>query len=415
MKTKIFIYYFVFFVITSLTYSQSDYETLQRFKRDYQNIETSIKNASSLDECNLIDENIKKLESDFAPNKEFLDKALYPENYQSSFDKIENSFESRKQDFSQITTLTAKVGSLQSEVVELNQKNEDLINQIAVLQFRTDKNQASIAKLNSLVSQLRTNINKRDLLIRDLVDNILSDFIKQSANLGQKESQSIISKVNKENLFYNIERTIDDNIQFLKVTGLTADDYSKIILQYQGFNKVWNQIGQRLSNVYLTENQKKSEILQIDSLFIGWNTEINSEIWKNIQNEFSNKNIKLAEFHDANSFITGCVSFIDNEIKNLGIKDKSASEKVFHTFMDSVYYKTVANKWIPLLIDNHMLTENQKNVLEAKLDEWQKDFVPSIPFWPFLIGGIILFILIVYIYQKMQKPSHKVKLNYGKQ
>jgi uncharacterized coiled-coil protein SlyX len=307
------------------------------------------------------------------------------------------------------------VGTLHSEVAELNNKNEDLLKQITDLQMQTNKNQESITKLNTLIAQLRTNLNKRDLLVRDLVDNLLSQFIKLPANMSHNESQSIVSKVNKENLFYNIERTIDDNIQFLKVTRLSADDNSKIIEQYQGFNKIWNQVGPRLSSVYLTINQKKSEISQIDSLFQGWNNEINAEIWKNIQNDFSAKNIIIADFNDANGFVTNTVGFIDNEIKNIGVKSKDESEAVFHTFMDSVYYKTVANKWIPLLMNNQMLSQNQKDVIEAKIDAWQKEYVPSIPFWPFVIGGILVLFLIIYLYKKMQRTPQNVKLNLSKQ
>ncbi len=403
MKTKTLIYGLLFVLLNSLAVAQSDYQTVQNFKREYKKIESSIKDVSSLEDFNLIEKNIQNLKNDFASNRALLDKTLYPENYESALEKIENLFESRKKDFSQINSLTTQVGSLQAQVQELNQNNEKLIKQINDLQLQSEKDQAAITKLKGLVAQLKGSINQRDLLVRDLVDSLLVEFIKLPENFNQKEAQSIVSKVNKENLFYNIERTIDDNIQFLKVTRMTADDYSKIIKQHQDFNKVWKQIGPKLSSVYLTTKQKNSEISQIDSLFDEWNNQIHTSIWNGIQNLFMEKNIHLIEFTDAAGFITSATTFIDNEIKNIGIKNKNESEEIFHAFADSVYFKIVERKWIPLLFENKMMTQNEKGILDAKIEVWQKEILPAFSYWAYIIGGIFILLIAVYLYQRKQK------------
>src|SRR3989339_2159361 len=271
MKTKIFLGILFLFVISASIFAQSDYETVQNFKRQHKQIVEAIKNAVSPDDCNIIEEKINNLRNEFEGNKALLDKALYPDNFESSFEKIESAFQSKRTDLAQINILTTQVGTLQEQVLMLNQKNEDLMKRISDLTLKSEKDQADIANLKKLVSQLRGNINQRDLLVRDLVDSLLVEFIKSPQNLSPKESQAIMSKVNNANLFYNIERTIADNIQFTKVTQMTADDYSQMKKQYTDFDKVWKQIGPRLSSVYLNKKQKKSEIAQIDSLFIQWN------------------------------------------------------------------------------------------------------------------------------------------------
>jgi len=409
MKTKIFLNVLLFLIMNALMFAQSDYETLQNFKSLYKQIEESIKNVSSVDECISISEKINNLRNEFMGSKTFLNKALYPENFESAFAKIENTLETKRTDLTQISTLTTQVGTLQTQVTELNQKNEELIKQINELMLKSERDQATITELKKLVAQLRGNINQRDLLVRDLVDSLLVEFIKSPQNLSPKESQAIMSKVNKANLFYNIERTIADNIQFTKVTQMTADDFSQMKKQYTDFDKVWKQIGPRLSSVYLNKKQKKSEIVQIDSLFIQWNAQIDGGIWRSINNLFVGKGIYLAPFNNSDLFVGNVSTFIDDEIKNLGVKSKSESEDVFHTFTDSVYNKTFAEKWLPVLIENNMMTQSQKDIIEAKIELWKKEATSSFSYWVYIITIAIILLVVVYIFQRTKKKSIKVE------
>lgn len=405
MKSKIFFGVLLMYLLSSHMFAQSDYEALQNFKSRYKQIEEAIKNASSLDEYDSIVERVDNLRTDFINYKSLLDKALYPENFESSFAKIENAIESKKKDLSQISTLATQVSTLQTQVKELNEKNEGLIKQIDELRAKEDQDQTTIAQLKRLVAQLRGNINQRDLLVRDLVDSLLVEFIKAPQNLSQKEAQIIASKVNKENLFYNIERTIADNIRFTQVTQMTADDFSQMKKQYRDFSKVWKQIGPRLSNVYLAKKQKKSEIAQIDSLFVQWNDQINNAIWKSIHNLFAEKNINLVLFNSSDAFVNSVSSFIDGEIKNLDTKGKSESENNFYTFADSVYFKTVEKKWIPVLIENNIMTQPEKAIIDSKIETWKAAVVPSYSHWLLIIGGVVLIVVVVFLFRKLKKPS----------
>jgi len=407
MKAKMFLSVLLFLIMNALIVAQSDYETLQSFKSQYKQIEESIKSASSVDECTAISEKINNLRSDFVDNKTFLDKSLYPENFESAFTKIENALETKKTDLTQIGALTTQVGTLQTQVTELNQKNEELIKQINELMVKSEKDRATITQLNRLVSQLRGNINQRDLLVRDLVDSLLVEFIKTPQNLNQKEAQAIISKVNKGNLFYNIERTIADNIQFTKVTQMTPGDFSQMKKQHRDFDKVWNQIGPRLSSVYLSKKQKKSEIAQIDSLFVEWSSQINNEIWKSIHRQFLEKEINLIPFNNSDQFVSSVSAFIDNEIKNLDVKSREESENTFLAFIDSVYSKTVEKEWVPILFENNMMTQAEKDIIDAKIEVWKKEAGPSYSYWGYIIVGAIIIFVVAYMFQKKKKPAIK--------
>ncbi|MEK6553441.1 MAG: hypothetical protein AABZ54_08350, partial [Bacteroidota bacterium] len=280
---KINIFFFLIFLLTAFAlnqniFAQSDREKVNNFDSRFKQYETAIKNAASLDECNIIGENIAKLKEEFADSKTLLEKSLQI-NYDEEFLKLERALEVRKGDFTQIVQLTTEVGSLKDKVSELSQQNEGLISQIKQLNIRTAKDAATIASLSKLVAQLKLNIEQRDELVRGIVDSLLQEFVKTPGTLNEAEKQAVFKKVDNGNLFYNIERTISDNIQFMKVTQMTAEDLSKMKEQYKDFNKVWRQVGPKLAEVYLNRRDKAAQVANIDAMFTDWNLRINDEMW----------------------------------------------------------------------------------------------------------------------------------------
>lgn len=406
MKTKIILFALISFFAFNVN-AQSDYEKTQSFKKQYKQLEDAIKNASSLEECELIHENILKLKNDFTADKVLLDKTLYPENFESSFAKIEKAVEVRKSDFTQIVELSTEVGSLKTQVTELSEENQNLIGKIKQLNLKADKDAATISSLQKLVAQLKANIQQRDLLVRDIVDSLLSEFIKTPSTLNDAEKQAIISKIDSRNLFYNIQRTIADNVQFMKVTQMLPQDLSEMKQQYKDFNKVWKQIGSKLGDVYLNRTDKAGEIANIDAMFYEWNSRINEEMWGQINKLFREKQISILPFKSGEQFVNSVNSFIDDEIKNLGVKSKDESERTYLAFTDSVYFNAVQPTWIPVLIENNMMTEANKDSIEARIGTWKEHVAPSSGFnWIYIaLGAVILFLIIALFLKGRNKPA----------
>ncbi len=397
----------ILFLVSATVSAQSDYEKTQNFKIKYKQLEDGIKNAATLEECNIISENILKLKDEFIKDKSLLDKSLYPETFESSFIKIEKALEIRKSDFTQIVELTTEVGSLKTQVTEISEKNQNLIAEIKQLNLKGEKDAATIASLQKLVAQLKANIQQRDMLVRDIVDSLLIEFVKAPSSLNEAEKQNIYNKVETGNLFYNIERTISDNIQFMRVTQLTPNDLSEMKEQYRDFNKVWRQIGPKLGNVYLGQREKTTEIANIDNMFSLWNQKINEEIWDQINKLFRDKEISLIQFNSGEQFTNSITSFIDDEIKNYGVKRTEESEKTYYAFTDSVWFPTVQPNWVPILIENKMMTEANKDTIESKIGKWKEQIAPEAAFnWLYLILiGIIIALVAAYFLKGKKKHS----------
>ncbi len=393
----------------SVVVAQSDYEKTQNFKKQYKILEDAIKDASSLEECNLIGESIIKFKNEYAADKELLDKVLYPDNFESAFEKLMNTLEIRKGDFAQISELKTEVGILKTRVTELSEENQNLIAQIKTLNLRIKKDAETIASLRNLIAQLKANIKQRDMLVKDIIDSLLTEFMKKPATLNEAEKLTFIIKIDSRNLFYNIERTIEDNIQFMKVTQLTPSDLNEMKKQYRDFNKLWKQIGPKLTDIYLTRVDKATQIANIDGMFYEWNSRLNDEIWNQVNQIFRDKNLAVLPFRNGEQFVNSIYSFIDDEIKNLGVKNKDEALKTFYTFTDSVYFKTIQPVWIPILIENNMMTEENKDSIEARIAVWKEKLSPPSKFnWVYIVGGIIIITLALVYFMKSKNKQKKL-------
>ncbi|MFA7288960.1 MAG: hypothetical protein WC055_08765 [Melioribacteraceae bacterium] len=393
--------------------AQSDYEKTQSFKNKYASLEQKIKDAKSLEDVDALVVNITTFKTEFTDQKSLLDKTLYPDNFSSAIEKLEKAAELRKGDFTQIVDLQTEVGTLKTALTELNDQNASLLVQIKDLRFSQKKDQATINSLNRLVASLKANIKERDELVKGIVDSLLQEFTSAPSSLNDAEKTAIFKKVETGNLFYNVERTIGDNIQFMKVTTLNADDLSDMKEQYKDFSKTWRQIGPKLSQVYLNQANRAREIASIDDLFRQWNFRINNEIWSSINQAFREKNITLMNFKNGDDFTESITTFIDDEVKNLAVKRGSESKETFYTFTDSVWFQQVKPNWVPILIENNLLTEAQKDTIESRFVQWKEKVDPGgfAGYWLYIaitLAVIVLVLIALMLIKRNKKTKPEI-------
>ena len=97
MKKKLFLIAALIF-FSNLIFAQSDYEKVQNFKNQTKKIEQEIKIAASLSGLNSLLKSVDQLRNEFTPEKDLLDKSLYPDNFNSSLEKLTVAIELRKGD-----------------------------------------------------------------------------------------------------------------------------------------------------------------------------------------------------------------------------------------------------------------------------------------------------------------------------
>jgi len=215
MKKKLFLIAALIF-FSNLIFAQSDYEKVQNFKNQTKKIEQEIKIAASLSGLNSLLKSVDQLRNEFTPEKDLLDKSLYPDNFNSSLEKLTVAIELRKGDFQTIRDLSIQVTYLKDQVDELNTANADLIAQIKTLKSQASKDAKTIKSLQNLTKQLKSSLRQRDELVKTVVDSLLADFIKQPIETDGEIQIKSYKKSEQSNLIYNLQRTVLDNIQFVK-------------------------------------------------------------------------------------------------------------------------------------------------------------------------------------------------------
>jgi len=387
-------------------YAQSDYEITQNFKNSHKTLSDSIHNAVDLAACNQLQQSINDFIREYSSHKSLLDKSLYPDNFDSSLAKLQNALDTRRIDFVQITDLQTTVEELRDEISLLNRKNSLLISEIQSLGKIKNKNKKTIDSLRTLVNDLSNSISKRDELVLSIVDSLISDYVNTPSSLNEAESRNFIKKVESKNMFFNVRRTVEDNIEFLKVTSLNYDDLEKMKNHQISFSNLWRQIGPTLAEVYLKRNERAVEIGQIDGLFRDWSKKIDEKIWTSVDQLFRSQEIAILKYKNGTEFTDNVISFIEDEIKNASVKGRDESENTFAVFTYSIWFKDMKPLWVPMLIENNMLTQTQKDTIESRIAKWQRVVAPPSYTWLYFIVGLIVIALILLFYKKDKKSKN---------
>jgi len=394
-------------------FAQSDYEIVQNFKAKYQEIEKQIKDTLSLEELNKVVAAIDQLKQEFNEHKELLDKSLYPDNYDKSFEKLNAAYVLRQGDFTTIDVLQTEVVELERQVEFLNKRNNELIIKIEDLNARRNKDKKTIAELENLIADLRSSLRKRDKLVVDMMDNLMPPIMREKATLSPEDKNLVRREERKEDVLQNVKISIEDNIRFLEATSLNPDDIKDVQKQQEQFSATWKAIGPKLVDVYADKSKKAYVLKEIDSLFTQWNyNSVDQNVWSSIRDEFKANGINLKEFNYGDEFVKTVKLFIDDEIKNLGVKSDEASEKTFVNFTDSTWFASVKPMWVPYLIEGGLLTEKQKDEVEMSIEEWKSELYPS-KWWLYVVIWlgvvIILFPAVLIFIRRRKKPKEEHK------
>lgn len=403
MKNKIIIVMVTLFAVLSIT-AQSDYQKVQNFKNKVEDINASIERVQGYEVYDSLNTVIDSLRQAYANDKELLDKSLYPDDFNSIFEKLENKLKTYRANFASVGDLKAQVVSLQNQLNRMNDENSELLEQIRQYQRVGGSDKASVNELKRLVVDLRTKLKKRDDLVRGLVDSLLSDYMQHPMTLNDAEKQQLYEQIETGNLFYNVEKTVRDNMDFLKATELSADDLGQLKEDQVQFYNMWKKTGQKLADVYMDQGEKAGEVAYITNLFSQWNQKINKEIWDNVSQSIRDNGFKVKGFNDGEEFTSSLLDFLDEAKTEM-------SESDYDKFEDLVWTEELRAKWLPILIDNNMLTVAQRDSIKEALDEWGALYETETPiYWYIAIAVIIIVFLLIFIPKgKKNKPLAEQK------
>lgn len=411
MKRKILIHSFLFCLLFSYSLiAQSDYETVQNFKAKAMAINDSIRHAGTLEELVSIGDKIDQLKSEYSGKKDLLDKSLYPLDFNKTFENLQMAYDLRKGDFTKIDVLTTQVTGLKEQVDLLNQRNTEMITRVQTLEAESKKDKSRINQLERAVADLKASIRKRDELVISMIDSLIPPSYRQKSELSSEEKQKVYSEAQKNNVLNNVKKSLQDNIKFLEVANLTPNDLREIKKQQDQFAKLWRSVGPQLVNIYSEKAAGTNDLKEIDQTFTTWRNTLTQQAWNSIQLTFADYGINLQKFSNGKEFTETATLFINDEIKNIGVKAKNESEITYKSFADSVWYGEVKPNWVPYLLENNMFTEAQKDTIDNKISQWKDALYGGGFSWLYIVIGLLVVIIVVLLIIR-RKPKSQTVIN----
>ena len=403
MKKIIVFSAFISFLIllASQSFAQQDFQIVQKFKSQGKQIEQSIKNAQSQTDLDTLQSQINQLQANFLDHKDLLDKSLYPDNFNSSIQKLNDDLSLRKKDFSQVTNLKTQISQMQTEIDSLNAKNAALLTQIEQMQ---EQNKKDIAKLERTIRELRYSLLRRDRLVSSMLGSLLPPSYEKSGAFSSSEKEKIYSRAKKEDLISNLRRSIDDNIKFLQVTTLNPQDLSSIRNQESSLETMWNKSGPEIIKIYSERKQEVKNVKDIDSAFSSWKNAIDQQAWNSIRQKFVDHGVALDSFSSGEEFTNKVTSYIDTQMKDVSGND---SKEAYAIFADTVWNRSIKPDWIPYLTSNNQLSEGNLGVIQAKITQWQSSVAPSSMVWLYIFIVVVIIVIIGFLIKsKSSKPKN---------
>jgi hypothetical protein len=393
-----------FLLGANILFAQSDYETIREFKEKAQQIEQKINNAASLNELAEAYENIEVLKDDFISHKDLIDKALYPDNFYKTIMKLNNFYAFRKEDFTKIEILQSEVSGLKMYIDTLDRRNMELASQFEEIE-RQNRNR--ISQLESSIAQLKSSLQKRDQIVMNMIDSLIPASFITGADITPEEKKEVLSEAERSNVLAHIKRAVNDNVRFLDATRLYPDDIREIKSQQEKFMGIWKNIGPAMVEVYADKKKNPNELKEIDHAFALWNTRLYEEVWESLNEEFADRNVYVDRFTNGIDFTSAVNSYIDIEIKKAKEGSESDSKEAHKTFVAGLWYEEVVPAWIPFMMENKMLAEEQLPSIEAKISLWSDEVYPGGFNWLYIVIG--MFIIAIVAFLLTRKPARQTE------
>ncbi len=408
------------FVLSCFLFAQkSDYEINQDFKKQLHNYSMQADTTNNLEELESLRENVIILKAKFKKHEEILYSALYPDTYDEKFKKLDQKVaeaikkatqkveleEKLEVEHQEKEELTKTVAALNSKIEILDGENKNLLSRIGRIEASRTKDKKQIAELKKLVEELKDNILRRDNLVYSMVDSLFNEFEK--SDLDGVEEKKLLMSFDNSKIFYIIQNTIDDNIKFIRSTDLSLESVQFMKDENARFKSIWKKISPKLIKAYLNDNQDAQIVKDIENKISIWARVIDKEAFRNLHLCLVQYDLAVKPFDNGSSMHSNIIQYIEDQINNTNQDDSKTLERNYTVFKDSVWDGRLEKGWLDYFTSKGLLSDIQKNDLEAKVSQWDEQHGMNDMIIYGGIAGVVLVVLIVLFAVIRKKKNSK--------
>lgn len=387
------------FASSSVIAQQSDYQLLQDFRADYNEITQNIEDAESSEDISAIADQIDEFEAEYSEHESLLNATLYPDTFEDRLSLLRTSLTGSEREFNTIEELNERIAELQGEIDDYRSQVGQMDEESEALRQRIERSTANERRLSDLVSQYRQNLESRDDFVSDFLENLLNRYQAMDS-----ETQSEIAEASEslEDDPLALLRTIISEYinQADRETGLDAPDYLRLRAQHAYFARVWDRVGEQMSNAYASDTPVEAR-QEITDLLSAWQASVDNRLWNALSTDFNQNGIELPAFTSADAFNNALNTFVDNASSIASEQNDEADLQLYESF-SNYWNSTVKADWGEYLTTGNVLSQGQIAAIDVKVGEWARDAEPvsNLMFILFLISLAVIIGLIVLLVTK---------------
>lgn len=404
----------------------SDYALKTDFEERYKQIAGRLDSTTATEEIDSLKAQIGKLESDYAPHQQFLDKALYPLTFSQSIARLRSLQVLTYDRVYLIRTQGVKLSEFEARINSLTSRLDSLTAQRDQLFGELQESKKSLSALREAVKRLTANLGAKDRLIFAIVDSIFLPYGKDLHQVADVQKEAIGQRMEKANVLTRVYEIAADNVKFLDVTQLQGKDYGNLIEQYESFAGRWAGLKQKMADVAATSAPVQTESTgkgtsrtpvvrggakeirgasetagaqagHVDSVLVEWRAKLNAGFWGGLQKEFTQAGITVAPFTDGPSFSSSIRRYVAT---------LTASKQDPQPFVESLWKQKIDKDWREGLSRDAMLGKTEYAALDKLVSELSKDTL-DLTFLAY-IAGILVIAALIWYFLFRKKKQHEL-------
>ncbi len=384
--------------------AQSDYEYVQNFKKEAASLKSEISDAKTLSKIGKIRQKINTFEKKYYARREFLNKAIYPQTFEGILTDFNNALDERSKMLSKLDEANAQIKKLNSYLEKLSQNYMAVLGELQEMKSNAEAEKDKLAEYKKRIEYLKKNIAERDSIISQTLSNLLAVSERGMSGGSENDITGKTLKIKDENVLKHLKRLISDNIEYLKYADVSSDEIFSIYNEQKKLNENLQRLNGENLKILLKNETAKADLTEVKMLNDAWGNEIKRKITSAIGKDFAQFGIELNDSSDVQTLYNSLLDYAEKESIKAG--NQYERKHKFKTFSESAWNGVFKHKWLPGLLQNGLMTNEQVETVDLLVDDWGKRVEKSPPYALYILVSVIVMFITIYVAAKAKKSKY---------
>lgn len=362
---------------------QSDYEIYQSFTGTWSQLQAELDLVGRSMAADSLITRISELEQRYAPHRELLDEALHPRTYRDMMDQLRSRAVETRARLAEIESLNNRIERMNRRLASFDQQLQHLGNRADSLQRVMQSNAVEKRELQELASEYRRSIERRDALVRSIVDSMTAAYSDLAPS--QEESLRQGGAVSEEGSPLDLlERVASRNAAFLEETSnLQVIDYLRMNRVRREFAAMWDRLDEQLVSTYGDGEEKRD---RIQEHLTQWKDRLDTQLWMAVNRDLQEQNLPVAEVNGSEELYHELNSYLDRSLERAAEEGGEQVQRNWQSF-DNFWTGKVQMRWAEYAGEDGLLNHRQMAELDDKVDSWGIRAQPESNLFAWLFGA----------------------------